>query len=84
MIDRVSKQFSGTFSLQELVTEIIKQYGNSRSINIDSLKTDVAGCCVNLKSHKHLLELPPCLVQVSRGFYRRYDPMKDRRLNLYL
>lgn len=84
MINRVSKQFSGTFSSEELVDEIIKQYGNSRSIDKNSLMTDVAGCCVNLKSHKHLLDLPLCLVQVSRGLYHRYDPKKDRHLNLHI
>lgn len=84
MIDRVSNQLLGTFSLEELVSEIIRQYENLRNINVDSLKTDVAGCSVNLLSHRHLPDLPLCLVHVFMGLYRRYDPVKDKSLNLYL
>ena len=84
MINKVSSHLSGVFSSKELVDQIFKQYGRTRSINRASLMVDVAGCCINLKSHKRRPDLPLCLVNVSIGVYRRYDSKKDLHLNQYL
>lgn len=84
MIDKISRVLSEPFTRKQLIEEIKKKYGKSRTINAESLGTDIAGCCVNLKSHQSLPDLPLILVSIGRGNYRRYDPSKDKQLNLYL
>jgi hypothetical protein len=51
---------------------------------MQSLGIDIAGCCVNMKSHRSLPGLPLIFVSLGRGKYRRYNPSTDRRLNLYM
>lgn len=84
MIDDVSKELPEPFTKRELIDAIVRRYGSTRSINIQSLGTDIAGCCVNLKSHEHLPDLPLILVSLGLGLYRRYNLATDKHLNLYL
>ncbi|MFQ6127077.1 MAG: hypothetical protein ACE5R6_21075 [Candidatus Heimdallarchaeota archaeon] len=88
MIDKVSKELSEPFSMKVLVDTIIKRYGSIRQIIRESLKTDIRGCCVNLKSHRSLSDLPLILLNLrgrgERMQLRRYNPKKDWRANLYL
>ena len=83
-ICEVSNELHEPLTRQRLIDAIDEKYGDTRTIDRMSLGTDIAGCCVNLRSHASLPDLPLCLVAVSRGKYRRYDPEKDRHLNLYL
>lgn len=84
MIEKVSRTLAEPFTRRQLIEEIRKKYSKSRAINVESLGTDIAGCCVNLKSHQSLPDLPLILVNIGRGTYRRYDPSKDKHLNQYL
>jgi len=84
MIDEISRELSEPFTKEQLIDAIVARYGHVRSINIQSLGTDITGCCVNLKSHSSLPGLPLILVCLGRGKYRRYNSSTDRRLNLYL
>lgn len=84
MICEVSKELSEPFTREKLIDAIIERYGSIRDIERDSLGTDIAGCCVNLKSHRSLPDLPLCLVQLRRGTYRRYNLETDKHFNLYL
>jgi hypothetical protein len=83
MIDEISRELSEPFTREQLIEAIVEKYGHVRSINIQSLGTDIAGCCVNLKSHRSLPGLPLFLVSLGRGKFRRYNPSTDQRLNLY-
>jgi len=84
MIDEISRELSEPFTRKQLIDAIIAKYKKMRTINNDSLGTDIAGCCVNLKSHSSLPNLPLILVSLGRGKYRRYDPGADKKLNLYV
>jgi len=83
MIDSISKTLSQPFTKKQLINAIKEKYGKMRRINVDSLGTDIAGCCVNLKSHRSLPDLPLILVSLGRGTYRRYNPKTDKQLNRY-
>lgn len=84
MIDEISKELPQPFTRKQLIDAIVERYGHIRPINIQSLGTDIAGCCVNLRSHSSLPGLPLILVSLGRGKYRRYNPSTDKRLNLYV
>ena len=83
MINSISKTLPHPFTKKQLINAIRKEYGNIKRINEDSLGTDISGCCVNLKSHRSLSNLPLILVSLGRGTYRRYNSKTDRHLNLY-
>ena len=80
MINEISRDLSEPFTRDQLINAIVERYGHVRSINIQSLGTDITGCCVNLKSHRSLPGLPLILVSLGRGKYRRYYPSTDQRL----
>ena len=84
MIDEISRRLPKSFTRKQLINAIIEKYGRVRAINIDSLSTDISGCCVNLTSHGSLPSLPLILVSLGQGKYRRYNSVSDRNLNLYL
>lgn len=79
MIDTVTRSLNEPFTTKQITDTIVDRYSKIRPINIDSLKTDITGCCVNLKSHKHLPDLPNLLVSIGRGRYRRFNPSKDNK-----
>lgn len=88
MIDNISRQFREPFTVEELANAIVRKYGSVRRIDRRSLKTDILGCCVNLKSHRSLPDSPLVLVSLGgrgeRRLLRRHNPATDRHLNLYL
>lgn len=88
MIDEVSKELSEPFTVKQLADAIIKRYKSIRNINRESLKTDILGCCVNLKSHRSLMDLPLILLGLGgtgeSRLLRRYNPETDTHANLYL
>jgi cytochrome c-type biogenesis protein CcmH/NrfF len=84
MINEVSRELPEPFTKKQLTDAIIEKYGNIRSIDPNSLGTDISGCCVNLKTHYHLPNLPLILVSLGGGLYRRYNPRTDKKLNIYL
>jgi len=87
MIEEISKELSEPFTVKELADAIIKRYGSVRHIDRSSLKTDILGCCVNMKSHDSLPDLPLILISLEgmgeRRLLRRYNPTTDRHYNLY-
>jgi len=84
MIDEIYRELPEPFTRKQLIDAIIAKYEKMRTINTDSLGTDIAGCCVNLKSHSSLPDLPLILVSLGRGKYRCYNPGTDKKLNLYV
>lgn len=78
MIADVISELSEPFTTKQILDAVIDKYSSIRSIDRNSLSTDIAGCCVNYGSHDSLPELPFLLVALRRGLYRRYDPEKDR------
>jgi hypothetical protein len=88
MIDEISNELPEPFTVKELADAIIRRYGPVRHIDRQSLRTDILGCCVNMKSHGSLLELPLILVSLGgkgeRRLLRRYNPVTDKHANLYL
>ena len=80
MIDAVTRELKEPFTRKQIIDEVIKKFSTKRPINIDSLGTDIAGCCVNLRSHKHLPDLPYLLVAIDRGVYRRFNPKTNTKL----
>jgi len=81
MIADVISEMPEPFTTEQIANAIIEKYSNIRWIDKSSLKTDIAGCCVNLRSHDSLKDLPLLLVAVGRGIYRRYNPSKDVDIN---
>jgi hypothetical protein len=82
MIATVTSSLNEPFTTKQIIKAIVDDYSKIRPINEDSLRTDIAGCCVNLKSYKHLPDLPNLLVSISRGRYRRFNPAEDSRLTV--
>ena len=80
MIADVIEELREPFTTQQIVNAVLEKFSAVRPINSDSLRTDIAGCCVNLSSRYSLPDLPSLLVSVGRGLYRRYDPEKDKDL----
>jgi len=80
MISEVIKELREPFTTKEIVDAVVRKYSAIRPINRRSLGTDIAGCCANLRSHRHLPDLPVLLVSVGRGKYRRFDPRRDMDL----
>lgn len=78
MIADVIEELQEPFTTQQIVSAVLQNFSTIRSINPDSLRTDIAGCCVNYRSRDSLPNLPSLLVSVGRGLYRRYVPGKDR------
>jgi hypothetical protein len=77
MIADVIKDLQEPFTRQQVIKAVVEKYSSVRLIDKESLGTDIAGCCINLKSHDSLPNLPFLLVAVGRGLYRRYEPRKD-------
>jgi len=67
MISEVIKELREPFTTKEIVDAVVRKYSRIRPINRQSLGTDIAGCCANLRSHRHLPDLPVFLVSVGRG-----------------
>jgi len=88
MIGEVSKELTEPFTMKEFTDAIIKRFMSVRRINRESLKTDILGCCVNMKSHRSLPDLPLILFSLGRKgerrLLRRYNLATDRHVNLYL
>ena len=80
MIAEAIKELREPFTTRQIINIVLQKFSVIRPINPDSLGTDIAGCCANLKSHYSLPDLPILLVSVGRGLYRRYDPKKDKDL----
>lgn len=80
MIDEVTKELKDPFTRKQIIEAIVKRYSQIRPINKDSLGVDISGCCVNLRSRRHLPGLPKLLVAIRRGEYRRFNPKRDIRL----
>ena len=80
MIDEVTRELKEPFTRKQIIEAILKRYSQTRPINVDSLGVDISGCCVNLRSRKHLPGLPKLLVAIGRGRYRRFTPKTDGRL----
>ena len=78
MIADVIKELQEPFSTQQIKNAVKRKFSAIRSIDLDSLGTDIAGCCINLKSHNSLPDLPLILKSVRRGWYIRYEPRKDK------
>lgn len=87
MIDEVSNELPESFTVREPVDAIIRRYGAVRHIDRQLLKTDILGCCVNMKSHGSLPDLPLILIGLGergeRRLLRRYNPRTDKHANLY-
>lgn len=84
MIDEISRKLPQPFTRKQLIDTIVKKHGKIRPKNREPLETDIAGCCVNLDSHRSLPDLPLILVSIGRGRCRRYNPRADRELNRYI
>lgn len=80
MIDEVTKELEEPFTRKQIIDTIVKRFSQKRPINRNSVGVDITGCCINLKSRKHLPGLPKLLVAIGRGRYRRFNPKTDRRL----
>jgi N-glycosylase/DNA lyase/DNA-directed RNA polymerase subunit RPC12/RpoP len=77
MIADIIKDLPEPFTKEQIVEEIMRKYSGVREIDKESLGVDIAGCCVNYKSHKSLPNLPILLFSLGRALYKRYNPKED-------
>ena len=70
MIEDVIEDLPELFTTKQIIDKVVEKYSSVRSIDKNSLGTDIAGCCVNQRSRNSLPDLPKLLFSLDRGLYR--------------
>ena len=82
MIADVIKDMQEPLTQKQIINAVVEKYSSVRLIDEKSLGTDISGCCINLKSHDSLPDLPFLLFAdpPGSGFYRRLRPGDKREI----